>query len=1053
MATEKNFLQTIKLEISKFFKLLPYERIIFHRILGIAKSEAGFSILLKDLARGYDIRRSAISVLVSFFKPEVIEQLFPLLQKDVSDSEKIEILTSVENLAGEEIIPRFLEFIDEHLNSNGSGVVTKKAFSVLSSIGKKSSDVLEYLLEKARAENMPKEIRTLSIEAMSSFQRIDMFEELFKINDDEITYAVYKALYSIINTEVEKLQHSITKEDRLFTYSPDNEDKLILESRVLLGKMAPRFDSQSNKTRVAYINAMLSCNHREFIIYAMKALTSSDPELISMVLFSLYTNVDRLRDPDKLFRNLIALSTERDRDNELIVGIIVKYFSKKQETRQFHILQDKLYGYITVTLETYFETYRKDFLITDVIEKSYPESFQKIRGFILEYCTPDLKKEIVNFLINEDAALINHILLNLSKWITYIDEKDRNQLGQLIEVMSDNDKKSRENSASRIDDINFEKRYLRNRIVRLCSIIEQLNISEAASPLVNIYNYLKKYPDEKILSPVIHTLSVLNYSYMLGEIEVMLTAGTLEDQKNALTLISLFTEQRSLNILLELLKNRISEDSELVETAVSILIERDIKDNVTANQLFKAILDSNSNKHIRALAVLGIGRCAFDADLDFLNTIFFKPDIIESKDVVVRAIGSIISSSTSYNRRQMIKNLQEYLKDPGITVRIYSCLLLIKLGHEDAMRYIREMLIIKNKSIQRDILSIIGNVQSLEFSFFLLTLLTEEYGISRDILPVLEKLPEEDINEIDSFVVNLFRKFEAPEMAGVTTQQSEQESLSVEGLRVEEKTLIKIDITVNTADLHETNIADLIQMNLNIKRLVFEILYNNEGVVSRKSNSEILAYFSDPVTATGTALNIINNIKTFNSTRISEKRYNIFLQLITAPVKLINEELIEYTEYRSLSYDNLKLPNTIIIDERTRELVKDNFISKKIPELAISSTMYYIQYFEIINPINFSSVSEELLKSVEETNEQTRMMQSQLEQELKKMKRQQRSASSAAIARELDNIGNKIEVQLNEIERYVQRRSTDRELIKNVRKMLANIHNLYKVEISRIIID
>ncbi len=47
-----------------------------------------------------------------------------------------------------------------------------------------------------------------------------------------------------------------------------------------------------------------------------------------------------------------------------------------------------------------------------------------------------------------------------------------------------------------------------------------------------------------------HTLSILNYSYMLGEIEVLLTTGNPEDQNRALDYLSLFTEQRSLNIIL-----------------------------------------------------------------------------------------------------------------------------------------------------------------------------------------------------------------------------------------------------------------------------------------------------------------------------------------------------------------------------------------------------------------------------------------------------------------------------------------------------------------------
>jgi hypothetical protein len=42
--------------------------------------------------------------------------------------------------------------------------------------------------------------------------------------------------------------------------------------------------------------------------------------------------------------------------------------------------------------------------------------------------------------------------------------------------------------------------------------------------------------------------------------------------------------------------------------------------------------------------------------------------------------------------------------------------------------------------------------------------------------------------------------------------------------------------------------------------------------------------------------------------------------------------------------------------------------------------------------------------------------------------------------------------QLDEIERYISRRSTDRELSKNVHQMLLNVYNLYRVEITRLTI-
>jgi hypothetical protein len=115
----------------------------------------------------------------------------------------------------------------------------------------------------------------------------------------------------------------------------------------------------------------MSCNHREYLIYVMKALSSREPDLITMTLYGIYRSVTRLKDPDKLFRSLIALSTESERDDELIVEIFVKFFSFAGDERKYHILKDKTYSNIVVTLETYFELPR-EFMIRDVMEKGFP---------------------------------------------------------------------------------------------------------------------------------------------------------------------------------------------------------------------------------------------------------------------------------------------------------------------------------------------------------------------------------------------------------------------------------------------------------------------------------------------------------------------------------------------------------------------------------------------------------------------------------------------------------------------------------------------------------
>ncbi|MCU0847707.1 MAG: hypothetical protein MUD12_07450 [Spirochaetes bacterium] len=1053
MAEDKNFLQNIKLEISRSFKLVPYERIAFHKVLGILKSDIGKNILVNEIQKGPDIRRSAVSVLVKFNDPDLIRILAPILKKDISESERIQVLGFIEKYGTQENVPEIVDFIETHRNNPEAIPGITKAFEVIRVIGRDSDKVRTYLQTLIGSGEADVNVKSLAVQAISSFKPVHLFEELLKKNDDSISYAVFMSLSLLINELADKMELSRTEDDKLFTYSPDKEDKIVLDIRVLLGKVAPRFDSYSNNTKTALITAMLLCNHREFLIYTMKSLTSGNVELIGMVLYAIYTNINRLRDPDKLFRNLIALTVESPRDSDIIVDILVKFFSSTESSRQFHILQDKLYSYIVVTLETYFETYRRDFMITDVIEKSYPESFQRIRNFILEYCTPSLKKDIVVFLQQEDPAVYKHVVSDMSRWITHIREEDENDLALLIEVLHDEDKKSRENSASRLDDINFEKRYLKNRILRLCRIIEGLNIQEASSPLVNIYNYLKKYPDEKIMAAVIHCLSTLNYSYMLGEIEVMIGTGSEEEQFRGLSYLSLFTEQRSLNILLEMLKKNIAGILPIIEKTVEILLLRDVSGNITAAQIFKGIIENSPSQRIRGLAILGLGKCGFDSDIDYLNELFNKMERDEYKDYIIRAIGEIISINTTVNRRTLNRYLQDYLKDPGIRVRIYSCLLLAKIGNRDALRSIRDMLVIKNKGIQRDILTILGDLRSIEFSFFLLSLLKEEYGISRDIIPILEKLPEEEMKEIDGFIINIFRKYEAPDIEGMGPLNPEEGAIALAGLSETPRTLLRISMLEGGHDPRTSAISELIDVNIAIKAVIINPIAVNEGIIARMSNGEIISSFTDPVAAARVAADILRNTEEYNRTRISSNRIRYFLQIITDSVKMVNEEIMEMSDFKVLDFYDIPISNRIFLDRATSDAVKSLFSIKAVPEAVITNTSKSRDVVEMLDPINFSELADSFDLSISEREKQKEVLNRQLEAEIKKLKRESRSASTAAIARELDNIGRKIESQLDEIEKYVQKRSTDRELIKNVKKMVTNINNLYKVEISRIIVD
>jgi len=1047
---EKSYLQTIKLEISKNVKLEPYERIAFHKLLGLHRTDPGMNTLSLELNKSPLIRRNALNTLSRFEKKEALEITAPLLSSPVSSAERMMILDSLRRSGSPGDVPVIINFIESIKNDIESLKLIQKGFEALSNLGQGMPEVLDFVLSIIKADDIDKSLKLPAIQVLSAFKSISTYEDLLKRDDDSISYEVYSSLYSLITKTIESTAVVDVEEERLYTYSPDSEDKIILDIRVLLGKMAPRFDGYSNLTKITYISAMIACSHREFLIYAMKALTSKDQELITMALYTLHKNISRIRDPDKLFRSLISLSSETERDSDLIVGIFIKFFSAPKNTRQYHLLQDKMYSYIIVTMETYFETYRKEFMITDVIEKSLPESFQKVRLLMLERLSPDLRKKIVAYLTHDDAALVSHIISDISKWLAYIDEGEKESLTYLLDILSEKDKKSRENSASRIDDLNYEKRYLRDRIIRLCSIIEKLGIKDAASVLVNIYNYLKKYHDEKIIEAATHALASLNYSYMLGEIEVMLSAGSDREKLYSVHLLSLFTEQRSLNIIFEILQSRIEENSPLVKETLSALREREIKGNGTASQILKAIIERNGSKEIRCIAILCLGKCCFETDIDFLHTIFFNKERDEPKDEIVRAIGEIAVNGLASNKRQLIKSLQDYLKDPGIKVRIYSCFLLAFLGYKEAHRSIRDMLVIKNKDIQRDMLTLLIKLKSLDFGFFLISLLTSEYGITDDIVTVLGTLGPEDLKEIDSFVVNMFQKYERPDIEGLTPQ-AEQREVPLRGLKDAEVTILYIDV-IPQEGWDPDSIPDIISLGLWIREYIIAGITQRGGTIASMASKKVVAVFQDPLAAIDSSMKIISRVKEYGLYKPLARMPHVYQYVETCTVRMINEELIEQPDISVIDEAVHPFHDRIVLSSRTMEKIKTNYSLRKIPEIALNSAEGGERY-ELISQINFLDVADEIIQSIAKDEEKKQELQQKIEAEIKKLKIQSRSTSSVTIARDLDIIGSKLQELLDDIDRYVQKRSTDRELIRNVTKLLANVYNLYKVEISRIIIE
>ena len=1052
MTDEKNFLQSIKLEISRNFKLDPYERIAFHKVLACAKSNAGKDILIREIEKSGDIRISALNALSEFNDPSLASVFISILDKAPLDEEILIILDFLSDNGSANEVQPLIDFIEKKKNDRDGNFVIKKIFNVLKKIGETDEVLHQFLIATINNPDSGREMLEGAIDAALILKKPEIYEELIKRNNDHISYHVFLSIYNlnlklIKDEEIEKEDHSapVLNEDKVMS----EEEELLLNIRVLLGKVTSKYDDFSTETKISYINAMLSCNHREAVIYTMKALESRNNELIRKAFFSIYSNITRLRFPEKLLRSMISMSLEREENNRLIVDIFAKYFSERKMTRSDILFRDKLFGNITSTLEGYFETYRREFMIPDVSESVLSDDFKKIRFSFLRNLNPEQKRKILSELTSGGKDLSRRMLSYLSEWINYIDEEDQEAFSLFIDLIIDEDHVSRENTAARIDSVNFEKRYLQSRIVRLCDIINILNIEAAAKSLVYIYNYLKKYPDKAIFDSAICALCRINYSYMLSEVEIMLTVGSPEDQIRAVSLLPLFTEKRLVNILVDYLKNNSSSGNQITLGIVKILSEQDIKSNINAIVVFKLVIENNQDAEIKRIAIIGVGNCCITEDVEYLNELFYKVKEPHLKESVVKAICSIIAYKSDYNKQQIMRFVQEYLKDPDIKVRIFSCMILIRLGNKDAFRSIREMLIIKNKLIQREILSILRDIRTPDFYFFLISLLKEEFGISEDIIYLIKKLPLEELKEIEGFIINIFRKFEMP-VPGIGVVS--KENYKLENSAKHQLTVLYFTIENFEELTNGMNFYELIEFYLKVDSIILRTVIENSGVISDKDNSRIRAWFHDPFDSIRAVNEITRRLKNLNSINIYKKSINTRIVIITDFFVLNGDEIFDYTREKLNINHTMPLINKTVVDSETVKKISEDFYSASIPEILYSSDLSDRSHFELMTQVNFKKVTFTILEKKEAEILKHKQEQAQIVAQIKNLRTGNRSMTSIAIAGELENIGLRLREQLEEIEKYVNNRSTDREMSKNIRQMLNNAYNLYRVEISKLTI-
>lgn len=1048
MAEDKNFLQTIKLEISRTFKLDQYERMSFHNLLGVIKSPNGRDLLIKELQRDPEIRMSALANLARFNDESLVPVFTELLAGNVTN-EEISVILDYFSMSGiQDDCSVYTNIIEKLEVQNGDRHIVLKAFDIMGRLCSENSTIADYLISLIEGESSS-DMVTGAVMALSYFKRIDVFEEILK-RSDPLSSVVFDSIYKL-NVQIMAGYYSTDEKDysseqRFEEKTLTAEEELLLQIKVLLGKFAPKFDSYPDVTKISLLNAMLSCNHREGIIYAIRGLEYRDINVVHQTLYTIYNNITRLRTPEKLFRSLLTMDILSDDNNNIVVDIFCKYFSEKTDSRADILFRDKLYGYISGSLESFFETYRREFMIPDVIENSFPENFQKIRSFILNKLNFEIKRKITDTLTSLDYEHPRKIMEYIASWIKHIDKNDKEALSLLTDILLDRDLVSREKSAVRIDSVNFDKIYLQKRIIKLCIIISRLRIESAAKPLVYIYNYLKKYPEPEILEASIDALCRLNYSYMLSEVEIMITAGSPEDQIKAVKILPLFTEKRLINIITEYLKNNILTVNENVKGMIEILHDQDIKSNINVISVLRDIIENNTDMEIKRKAMESFGNCAIAEDIEYLNNHFHKTEDRLIREIAVKGIASIIARRNDYNKQQLLRFTYEYLKDSSIRVRIFSCMILIRLGNQDALRIIRDMLTIKNKSIQREIFTVLSDIQSADFYFFLISLLREEYGISRDIINVLGKLPAEELREIETFIINLFRKFEIPAGPGQSKQAASPALIK--------KDVILLNFIINnyTSLSSGLNFYELINLNQRIDNLILKSFNEYSGVISHKSPDAVTVWFLETENAVKAAEKIKDGILNYNRSSIYKMNLDVSLIIASGSVKMYKDEIVDYSEEEYIVKPGLPLSNTILLNSAAADNVQKTYYLTPVPEILYSFNSGSNLHYEVITPVNFLNTASSIINEKEEAIAKQKEMESQIESQVKSLNMQGRSTTSIAIAGELENVGIKLKSQFAEIERYINLRSTDRELNRNVRQMLNNAYNLYRVEISKLTI-
>lgn len=246
-------------------------------------------------------------------------------------------------------------------------------------------------------------------------------------------------------------------------------------------------------------------------------------------------------------------------------------------------------------------------------------------------------------------------------------------------------------------------------------------------------------------------------------------------------------------------------------------------------------------------------------------------------------------------------------------------------------------------------------------------------------------------------------------------------------------------------------LVNLIINNKILNKAILSEIEKHRGYVSKVTDGNIVSVFTDPVDAASAALRIHEATLRFNAMRLLEKRIKLSIKTITAMVKIMGDEIVFLPEYIKGLMSRLPVVNRVIVDSASLKLIEHNFHIEPFPEIIFTGPESSDGYFELISPINSFPLLEGILNDTGRRERERIDAQKKLEEDSRKRRQDSGKNNAVEYIKVMDDVGKIIKHELDEMIKYVQKRSTDRELISNVEKRVSNINKIYLTETTRII--